>query len=197
MASDNETIADIIAVMRHDAELCYDIWLNDPNNNSQSDSICKILNSYADRIEAAWKRERKSLLTKQGENVNSGSAVYTGENKGGNAAAMREALELLNQLFDSCVLCTHSDMTADEMDNVDELYFKTKSALAAPPRNCDLYNSGDADKDANSAWDCFNGALNLDIQNLSERELAMLKEFMSAFVWLFSSAKEGANGEQK
>jgi hypothetical protein len=72
--------------------------------------------------------------------------------KDNNAAAMREALELLNQLFDSCVLGTHSDMTADEMDNVDELYFKTKSALAAPPRNCDRFNTGDPMKDVVDAY---------------------------------------------
>jgi hypothetical protein len=191
MASENETIADIIAEVRRNAES------SRIGHKSFLAPRAAYWRRLAARLEAAWKRERESLLTKQGENVNSGSAVYTGENKPGNAAAMREALELLNQLFDSGVLGTHSDMTADEIDNVDELYFNTKSALAAPPRNCDLYNSGDADKDANSAWDCFNGALNLDIQNLSERELAMLKEFMSAFVWLFSSAKEGANGEQK
>lgn len=110
-----------------------------------------------------------------------------------NMKAMREALVGLAQAVQDFLATKGRNFYPDMAVALEA----AAAALAAPPRNCDLYNSGDADKDANSAWDCFNGALNLDIQNLSERELAMLKEFMSAFVWLFSSAKEVANDEQK
>jgi hypothetical protein len=111
MASENETIADIVAEFR---EMVH---------QSVDGIIAVKADVIADRIEAAWKREMAT--------AEKSSSV-------GGAAAMREALELLNQLFDSCVLGTHSEMTADEMDKVDELYFKTKAALAAPPRNCDV-----------------------------------------------------------
>ena len=121
--------------------------------------------SYADRIETAANREReltqpdpdwKAICEKCHDGDILPDCEYFGEPNGcnspiygehpkakpvGDAAAMREVVELLNQLFDSCVLGTHSEMTADEMGKVDELYFKTKAALAAPPRACDLFSS--------------------------------------------------------
>ena len=65
------------------------------------------------------------------------------------------------------------------------------AALAAPPRNCDFFHSGVPEKDAQAAWDAFDGNLKLEVENLSEREYAMLKEFLNAFRWLFSQPKKG------
>ena len=82
------------------------------------------LRTYADRIEAAAKRERESTCEKS-------SAV-------GNAAAMREALS------DSCYAMFNFLKTQNggyvEMANALD---KAKAALAKPPRNCDSCNTVD------------------------------------------------------
>lgn len=217
--------------------------LEDVLTDLRSAGICE-WDGIADRLEAAWKREREAMSA-----VGNAAAMrevlnrvhdYLGElirdnlvedtprasdladdvydaihgshptaektSAVGNAAAMREALKNLTRFAESDIRQLEY-LAKRAIDN--DIYGggilqalcgairDGKAALSAPPRNCDLYNSGDAEKDANSAWDCFNGALNLDIQNLSERECAMLKEFMSAFVWLFSPVKKGADDEQK
>ena len=120
--SARKTIADIIAEKRELADALESATSRD--RTAEQQETIDDLRTDADRLEAAWKREL------------------------GNAAAMREALELLNQLFDSCVLGTHSEMTADEMEKVDALYFKAKAALASPPRNCDIYDTFELAKDA-------------------------------------------------
>ena len=51
--------------------------------------------------------------------------------------AMREALELMTDLFDKGVICTSYSNTPEEMEQIEELYQKAKAALSAPPRNCD------------------------------------------------------------
>lgn len=50
----------------------------------------------------------------------------------GNTASMREALELMNDLFDKGVICTSYANTAEEMEQIEELYQKAKSALDKP-----------------------------------------------------------------
>ena len=137
MANENETIADIIAEMRRREKSHY-----------YPKVARNIMHQYSDRIDAARNREREKIAaeTRQRSAADSGcpnvlkntDVIIAQSAPVGNAAALREALEELNELFDSCVLGTHSEMTADEMDKVDELYFKTKAALSKPPRNCDV-----------------------------------------------------------
>ncbi len=80
---------------------------------------------YAGRIKAAWKRQS-----------------VTGSHGLGNAAAMREALAALVRVIDEC-------------DSGSQLWWHSgakgviplknaKDALAAPPRNCDIYTTEDA-----------------------------------------------------
>lgn len=126
MASENEkreTVADIVAVMRHAAELCHDIWLNDPNDNSQSDSICEILNGYARLIEAAWKREREDLERYAASKMLDGATIV--DNRG-NAAALREALAEARKVI-KAMGGYWARITLPIID----------AALSAPARNCD------------------------------------------------------------
>lgn len=125
----NETIADIIAEKREMADALESATSRD--RTAEQQETIDDLRTDADRVEAAFERDRTSRRSIK-------IPIEVVPELVGNAAAVREALELLNQLFDSCVLGTHSEMTADEMDKVDELYFKTKAALAAPPRQCDI-----------------------------------------------------------
>lgn len=55
-----------------------------------------------------------------------------------NMAELREALETTNNLFEHGVICTSYANSAEEMEQVEELYRKAKSALATPARNCDV-----------------------------------------------------------
>lgn len=55
-----------------------------------------------------------------------------------NVKAMREALELMTDLFDKGVICTSYANTPEEIEQIEELYRKSKAALSAPPRNCDV-----------------------------------------------------------
>ena len=58
-----------------------------------------------------------------------------------NAAAMREALKTMSNLFEQGVICTSYANSAEEMEQIEELYRKAKAALAKPPRNCDVYRT--------------------------------------------------------
>ena len=131
---DKETIKDIIDNKRRIAKEIRDNAINgDYWDKREAKEEADELEYEADRIEAAWKRERESLLTKQGENVNSGSAVYTGENNGGNAAAMREALEAFVEYSE--LVCR---MGMFNRDSLFAITTKARAALSAPRRQCDV-----------------------------------------------------------
>lgn len=119
MTDRQETIADIIA------------WLRKPREGENA-YFTLWRDEIADRLEAAHRRERE--MTKPAGIVNSGAASDTA----GNCAKLREALETMNNLFERGVICTSYANSAEEMEQIEELYRKTKSALDAPPRNCDV-----------------------------------------------------------
>ena len=106
-----ETISDIVAEMRKDiAEGTVGIW---------SDFGGEIARRYADRIGAAWKREREATPEK--------SSVVA------NAAKMREALS------DACYAMFNFLKTQNGgYEEMAEALDKAKSVLSAPPRNCDV-----------------------------------------------------------
>lgn len=117
--SENETIADIVAELQR----CGDKWIDDKTKTTM-ECLGLIAIHSARRIEAAWKRERETV---------------TDCNHLGNAAAMREALEM-------CVeaMCRYCRAEAREcglpqcLDGCETLKI-AKAALAAPPRNCDRH----------------------------------------------------------
>lgn len=163
-----ETVADILAEMRKGMN---------PNGTVECQYLESDICTFADRIEAAWKRERAKVeadaLAVGGiveaarmRTVEKSSAV-------GNAAAMREALKMFVDAYrtTSYTLC---------IENLRPAYQKAKVALALPARNCDLYDDAET---ARQAW--LDDADNWDEFGSPELEL---------YEWLFAPAKkEGEN----
>lgn len=159
-SNQSETVADIVAQMRgrgEDGRMDMSLWRD-----------------YADRIEAAWKRERAKVeadalavggIVESARTAEKSSAV-------GNAAAIRKALEKLDKLLFVGV----DGYVHGQPDKTDEIERTIKSILSAPVRNCDLCDDAEIalrawleDKDN---WDEF-GSPNLELCE-----------------WLFASAKK-------
>ena len=131
MAKENETIAEIIAEMKRRR---HDVWISE-------------FRSYADKLEAARKRER------------------------GNSAALREAIDYL------CERMADMDATFDPSE-VECL----RAALAAPPRNCDMYANH---SDAMKAFEAF---------VRKQCKLGFINPYTEAFKWLYDPATEKEGG---
>ena len=125
MASENETIADIIAEKREMADALESATARD--RTAEQQETIDDLRTDADRIEAAWKREREEL-DKRISDLEAYAKLWTGRadelrlkcdefyakaKPVGNAAAMREACAKVRQLL------------------------MLRAALAAPARNCE------------------------------------------------------------
>ena len=110
--ANQETIADIVADIRAQNQgLPEDSYALSP-------LVCDLL-SFADRIEAAAKRERE--------------ATREESSQVGNAAKMREALS------DACYAMFNFLKTQNGgYGEMAKALDKAKAALAAPPRNCDV-----------------------------------------------------------
>lgn len=151
MSETNETLADIVAVMRRGTKLP-GFW--------HSCDLNKILQYHADRIEAAWKREKTTIeadalavgglveASRKGELSKIASKTEGDFGQFGNAAAMREALVSIRALID------------DEPDGtpmIDAIKATIDAALTAPRRNCDLplVVDGPANNNADKAWLVF------------------------------------------
>lgn len=123
-----ETIADIVAEMRCGLD------------KSWHEIDREWARNLPDRIEAATARER--LLSKPPENDNSAPVVSTGDNKPGNAAAMREALVAVKKSIDdigkSSLDCDPTILMAAFTQICARLSARIERALAEPPRNCDV-----------------------------------------------------------
>ena len=163
MASENETIADIVAEFR---EMVH---------QSVDGIIAVKADVIADRIEAAWRREKAEA---EAAALSAGGIVEALRHKPGNAAAWREALvflrdkelSLLEGNVRHCIGLTvfGLEQACKIMRGVIE------EALSAPPRNCDCH------KDADSAYIAFCG-YDFAAKDISD----------SAFIdWLFAPAAE-------
>ena len=92
--------------------------------------------TFPARLEAAWKRERE--LGAEAAQICGELGEAIGRASGGNAAAMREALEKIASYE------TPHNFQAERSDIADACYDLTraikaaKAALSAPPRNCDV-----------------------------------------------------------
>ena len=102
-----ETIADILAAMRDESHT---------GESSCLEWVGAKMRYYADRLEAAWKREKAKIVSKNGADFG----------QLGDAAKLREALKTVKRYFDGYTV------------NILELRRKVDAALAAPPRNCDV-----------------------------------------------------------
>ena len=126
-----ETIADIVAEMRI-GDLCAE-----DTSASRPEYINDVLASYADRIEAAAKRESEAgaeaaqICGEIGEII--GREATTDESSAvGNAGTVREvAQEMLNTSMQA--------VTAKRINGwASRLAEACDAALSAPPRNCDI-----------------------------------------------------------
>ena len=126
-----ETIADIVAEMRRDCPARH----MDGTMYREEDWVYTkgTAKKLADRIEAAWKAERERA--KADALVVGGMVEAMRREKRGNAAKIREAYEFAEEFL--------RDYGTDwKLHN--NLCDMLKSALAEPPRNCDLYTVGEA-----------------------------------------------------
>lgn len=89
--------------------------------------------AYLDRIEAAWKRQEQCYLDQIRDAVNMiHERVVTKHPPVGNAAAMREALEMVIEIADREWRSFRETPAMKEMRDV------CTSALSSHPRNCDV-----------------------------------------------------------
>lgn len=114
-----DTLADIVADMRKAGALMTAAYMRD-------------LLNYADRIEAAWRRERAEI---EANALSVGGIVEAARHKPGNAAAMREALETIHFK----VNCLDEECGVDPV----EIRDIARAALSKPARNCDRFNRKD------------------------------------------------------
>ena len=137
MASENETIADIVADIRAQNQGLPE------DDYALSPLVCDLL-SFADRIEAAWKREREAgaeaaqICGKIGEMIGREAACkqsVTNCNRFDNAAKMREACENIAD-YAKAAACHTED--AHLLGYLNQIERWAEAALSAPPRNCDV-----------------------------------------------------------
>ena len=163
-----ETLADVVA------------WLRDPKiKNPMRKTWRDVL---ADRIEAAWRREKAEI---EANALAVGGIVEAARHKPGNAAAMREALR--EAIGETCAGCTRD---CDACVNLKSGWMKkAKAALSAPARNCDLplVVDGPADNNADKAWFVFkqhNHDAYFDVSGL-----------LLCIDWLFATAAQKGEGD--
>ena len=124
-----ETIADIVAAMRNEGHT---------GDASCLEWVGAKIRGYADRIEAAAKREREAgaeaaqVCGEIGEMIGM-EAIREKSSRVGNAAKMREALS------DACYAMFNFLKTQNGgYEEMAKALDKAKAALAATPRNCDI-----------------------------------------------------------
>ena len=141
MTERKETLADIVAEIR--ANNCFL-----PDDNQSPTSTAGDMKRYADRIEAAAKREgilRDTVSFHCGDCVKFGFDCDAAKMVG-NAAKLREVLERLLDYWSRCDVTYPPERRLRDM---------ALSALAAPPRNCDRFATAEDAYKAFSSY-CFN-----------------------------------------
>ena len=127
MANENETVMDVCAEWRDCIESADpSVW-----NDARIAGLVKTTKAqqiaYLDRIVAAWKREKSEI---ESDALAVGGIVEAERHKPGNAAAMREALEMILDKVNGL----------DEECGVDPVEIRdlARAALSAPARQCDV-----------------------------------------------------------
>ena len=133
MAEENETIEDIIAEKRRRAEeierdCAEKMRRGEMTSDQYARELIADIRKEADRIEVANKRER-------------GDCAKLREAAEKTRATLEEALQILNGISDeeAGTLNARLEDVADEICEVTQWIIP--DALAAPPRNCDVYNN--------------------------------------------------------
>lgn len=153
MIDNHETSADIISEIRermeklknaiHSAPLCY------PTDSMKSQY--EILDEFADRLEAAHKREidelkkqiedlrqQRDVWSKRADELKTKcNEQYAKLKQAGDAAKLREALKVANETADELLKWTWNHY--QELNCMGgRLKRAIEAALSAPPRNCDV-----------------------------------------------------------
>lgn len=137
-----ETVTDVVAAMRnesHAGDECFLEWVGEK------------MRSYADRFEAATKRERGAgaeaaqICGEIGEMVGREAACHqpVTDCHGLNAAAMREACANIAE-YAKTAACHTED--AHLLGYLNQIERWAEAALSAPPRNCDVGTSDEQAK---------------------------------------------------
>ena len=165
MSDKPETIADIIAEMRRHAEqferACAEkLKLDGTVIDRFARDLVATVRHEADRLEAAWKHEKSAI---EADALAVGGLVEAAlKRESGNAAKLREALirvlrwlkrmnaEPLNTLAVSELTPSYAVNRAAKSMIEDNDYHISQltAALAAPPRNCERFQTWDEAKDA-------------------------------------------------
>ena len=152
---DTEKIPDIVDEIRHQARVFHDAGKTYAEYT---------LTDYADRIEAAWKREREPV----------GKSDMLG-----NAAKMRKALEMIAKVSvppirihvsspGYGVIIHEPEPESEWLAMLRKCVKRANAALSAPVRNCDVYKSADEAWAAYRVWECgldyAHGAIGMDFR---------------------------------
>ena len=198
MADTNETIADIIAEMREIRVREFQDYADrlEAALKCERGNFAALHEALAEARRFVWtsahRTDRDLLVTDDGKRgpyvltpketlikidaALSAPATAKKSSVDGDSAKLREALETMNNLFERGVICTSYANSAEEMEQIEELYRKTKSALAAPARNCDRFATL---PDALAAW-----------RDIDPREAGPFD------LWLFAPATEQEGGAE-
>ncbi len=131
MSDRSETLADIVAEMRGNE-------FDDPHLNADGIIGARVLaKAWAERIDAAAKREELRWAQANGELAR---MLDCEKAQGGNAAKLREALLFVKQYFDKIDPFNIETYTFTQIE-VEHIRDAISAALAAPPRNCDRFDT--------------------------------------------------------
>ena len=177
MAADNETLADIVAEMR---EECH------TGDSSCLEWIGAKMHYYADRIEAAWKREKSEIES---------SALSVG----GVVEASHRSIKIPVEVVPTCsvaraqrrleLLRAQMQNMADNVECGEKVCFNPRAViaeiddtLATHPRNCDVF--------ADALWDTISRAWQdwLLTPEFNKRKIGGTKEFC---YWFLGPAEKG------
>ncbi len=167
----DEALADILAEMRNRADTVIEGRVITARNFVPQEAV----EDWADRIEAAAERERAEI---EADALAVGGIVEAArQKKVGNAAALREALERVEQSWLARGEDGSSLHAGDTLGII-------SSALSAPPRNCDKFATAEVARLAfwdthETIWEAF--------KNRSGMAL-----FYEVLNWLFAPAEGGA-----
>jgi len=128
MPKHDETVAEVLAALRK----CSDEWIGDGSFVSMKGAGC-FASHLADRIEAAWKRERDECR------MLAATTIVTEKVPVGNAAATYEALEKVR--FYLPYMVQYVRLNWEDVDTggyYDKILGIIEAALSAPPRQCDV-----------------------------------------------------------
>ena len=192
-ANENEMISDIVAEKRNRADEierdCHDKMKREEMvSDRYSRELVADIRKEADRIEAAWKRERdlidKRIIVEKSKAAGEGFADCESQKPVGNAAAMREALS--DMCYAAMDVFRYFRGTSGKMlEELGKAFDKGKAALAAPPRNCDRF-------DEMRIIDEFQKQMgDKQSKTADEQDAYMRDNWFLFYKWLFATADEG------